>query len=500
VDPAYISATIARPAISIVNSSSWDDVSDSTSVRIPGSTNIVIDEAVSLYSLTIEAGSKLTIAPTGSLRLGKGGITGAAKDSLVLQAVTDATKASSETLGQTSALIFSPEYTGDMPKAKVEMYSVGYKDLSGATNTDHWQYVGVPIDKAGYAAKDAFPKSWVYSWNEASNGWVNNRSMLELQPFVGVATTQYRNADGWTMTFEGQLAENRGTKVVDLTHDGEGWNLIANSFAGPIDVTKLTTEDFGGATATIHIWDTRNQQYIELPVGSIKGLDDRQHVIPSMQAFFVQTSKATTLTLDYNRLVWGGEESNVPLKAKRNGQSASSLNGRMSISLTDGVSTDKLCLLESQEYAAAYENGYDAPKKFSEANVNAIYAIEDERALSVDATNSIAGTRLGLRTTGSGSYLMMFTRVEGSDDWYLLDKQTGAQMLIQEGADYEFEVESGAAVDDRFEIVGPAAAPGVATDVENSDVAEKAVKYLDNNILIIQREGTKYNSLGQKIQ
>lgn len=464
-------------------------------------TNIEISHEIAAKSLDIDEGATVTIAPTGGLTIGDGGITNATKENLILKAKLEDDGDGDR--GQTAYIRFSPDYEGEMPEATIELFSVGYKDVLGDSGDDYWQYVGVPVAVEGYAAKTAFPKSMVESWHEDQGKWVNDRKNLILKPFVGYATSQYRNAEGFKMTFNGPLVQNRGTVEIDLDytsgaeHNLKGWNMVANSFAAPIDITRLTVEDFNGADATIYLWDAREDSYIEIPVATLGSLPSSvQRVIPSMQAFFVHTDAATTLTLDYERLVWEGTQDNKPLKVQQKDVNES-LTGRMSITMIDAFGKDELYLLESDSYDKSYENGYDAPKKAVEGR-SAIYAIED-RELAVDATDDMRGTKIGIRAGEIDTCQLVFSHVESDHVLYFVDNLTGDKYLIEEGTAISLEFID-MEVEGRFEIVGSQDDHGVSTGVESAKSDKTVTKYIKDNTVYILKNGLKYNSLGQRVQ
>lgn len=453
-------------------------------------TNIEISHEIVAKSLDIDEGATVTIAPTGGLTIGDGGITNATKENLILKAKLEDDGEGER--GQTAYIRFSPDYEGEMPEATIELFSVGYK----RGNTTKWQYVGFPLEGAP-SALSMFPKNYMRSWNEESGTWVNNIRTMELQPFVGFATSQARVADGTNNVFEGKLLPNRGTYEVTLTHNGAGWNLVANSFAAPIDITKFRASDFGEADATIHIWDARNQNYISLAVATLESLPEEvQRVIPSMQAFFIKTSEETTLTLDYERLVWGGDHDNKPLKVQQKDVNES-LTGRMSITMIDAFGKDELYLLESDSYDKSYENGYDAPKKAVEGR-SAIYAIEN-RELAVDATDDMRGTKIGIRAGEIDTCQLVFSHVESDHVLYFVDNLTGDKYLIEEGKAISLEFID-MEVEGRFEIVGSQDDHGVSTGVESAKSDKTVTKYIKDNTVYILKNGLKYNSLGQRVQ
>ena len=74
---------------------------------------------------------------------------------------------------------------------------------------------------------------------------------------------------------------------------------------------------------------------------------------------------------------------------------------------------DNLYLLESEKYNTAFESGYDARKKMS-GSLN-VFAVEDDAQLAVDATNSIIGTRVGVRTGAETAYTFVFSHLQSEN-------------------------------------------------------------------------------------
>ena len=219
--------------------------------------DVVIGSQVEVYKLSITNGAVVTVGPDGGLTLGAGGIEGATTENLVLQA-----SQAGNNKGKTGYLRISPLYTGNMPEATVQLFSVAYLDYANRTgNSAKWQYVGSPLAATDIMAKTVYAKSWIYSWSESEDDWSNQRASLKFTPFVGYATTQKTNADGVLLTYKGQLVSNQGEVNIDLAYSGEGkgHNMVANSFAAPIDVTRFAVSDFVNAEATIYLFNTGSQ-------------------------------------------------------------------------------------------------------------------------------------------------------------------------------------------------------------------------------------------------
>ena len=488
--------------------------------------NVVIRQEVSVYSVTINEGDTLTIMPTGGLTVGAGGITVATTGKLILKAETEG-----ETKGQTGYLRISPYSTQPMPETTVELYTIGYYNMNVGNHQDvgTWQYVGSPIVNDGTLARNVFTKNMLYDWSEATGEWKNNLRRLVLQPFTGYATSQYKE-EGQLVTTHGQLVDN-GEVVLPLSYTESsatpGCNVFANSFTAPIDISKLEASDFSeGVDATIHLFNTGSKtdvathssespedvdvnaagQYLSIPVinaGVLHSEFGYPLLIPAMQGFYVNTDREGTLTLNYEKLVWNTNlttSPNTPLRApkKNTEENEQTISGALQVTLaTDGM-TDNLFLLEAEHYDASFENGYDARKKMSCA-FN-IFSVVDDEHLAVDATNSIIGTRVGVRTGDETAYTIVFGKVRSENEWALLDYETNQTIDINEGTEYTFFAEPNSMIEDRFQIVERENAPAITTDIENVENESKAHKFIKDGQLYILKNGILYNAMGAVVR
>lgn len=513
------------------NGDDWTEPKNWNIGRVPGEVHDVTIKAAAVVSteqtvrrMDITTGS-VTIAPQGGLTIGKGGISGATTDNLILKADADA---ESKTKGQTGYLRISPEYKGAMPQATVELFSIAYYNMkaSDRNNEATWQYVGSPM-VGGASARPTYPKSMLYDWSETTGKWTNNLRDLVLQPFTGYATSQYRNADGMLISNKGQLVANANV-VLDLTYTEKsatpGCNVFANSYAAPIDITLIDTTDFSdGVEATIHLFNTGSKvniqetketksidvkaagQYLSIPVKNAIVLATEfkyPSIIPSMQGFYVNTNKAGTLTLDYSKLVWNSNNPNKPLRVKANYSENAPITASLMLTLSTDSLMDNLFLLESEDYAPSYENGYDA-HKMMKGTLN-IFAVEGEDNLSVDATNSIKGTRIGVRTGEEMTYTLDFARVRTDRELLLFDNETNQIIDIYEGLEYTFNAEPDTIISDRFQILEREKEEPevieVTTAIKNAEKqGVKVNKFIKDNQLYILKNGVLYNAVGARV-
>jgi hypothetical protein len=303
--------------------------------------------------------------------------------------------------------------------------------------------------------------------------------------------------------------------------------MLANSFTAPIDITKFSTTDFENTEAAIYLFNTgsRNDianlesmdegskgeetfntpgQYIHIPVGKIGEMKSAFTQMPTsiapLQGFCVHATGANPkITMDYSKLVWGGdysENGNGPLRVAARDMSEYGQVRSLCVTLYGGGLADNLYMLESDENIPSYENGQDARKMMSGA-LN-IFSVTNEDELAVDATNSFIGTRVGVRTGEETMYTMFFSHLNSEKELALLDWETEQITEITENAEYTFFAEPNSMITDRFEIIewDGSNKPGIATGVENVENGTKVHKFIKDNQLFILKNGVLYNATG----
>ena len=508
------------------NDENWSRVpNENTIATIASNVNVTISTEVEVYSLIVEEAATVTVTPTGGLTIGAGGIIGAAKDNIKIQVST-----AGATKGESGYVRISPEYKGEMPEVTIETYTKGY--LNSSTGVVTWQYMGSPISGDTAASKVFGAKTFIYTWDESQGKWVNKKSKMKLEPFKGYAVSQSIEAGGKKITYDGQLVDVRDSVVIPLQYTesskAAGCNVIANSFAAPIDISRLTPADFSdGVEATVNLFNTGSQsdiencvragsvnvaaagQYLSIPVSSAKrmySLESYPIVIPPMQGFYVNTNKAGSLTLNYERLVWNADYEkygNQPLRSPKRAAQAEDeeedeLSGTLKVTLLTESGLDHMYLLESPTNMPEYENGYDA-KKIMSGDLN-VFAVEEEDQLAVDATNSIAGTKIGVRTGDETEYKMTFSKLNSEVGLSLRDKELGLEIAIYEGTEYIFYAEPNEVISERFEIVERFGAPNVTTGNDGVGAEVNAQKFIKDNSLYIYKDGVLFNALGERVR
>ncbi len=416
-----------------------------------------LNDNSSLKGIIIEADGKLIIAPTTVLKVES--IVNDNADNLVLQANENG----SATL----------RFLGDAPKATVELYSKAHSDnKNGNYSNPHWQYLGVSVDAQ---AKSEFGNGLLYEWVEATNAtscWNNVKD--SLYSWRGYCFTHFEATKYVT---SGTLINSDHTYTLTYTAGANnpdvGNNLMTNSYSAPIDLSKLTIDDFVNAEATVYIYNTgsygqwqQNEstgsfegtnagQFLTMPIKVAPTMD--YTVIPQMQAFFVvATAPNASFTVDYENDVYGSTEANKPMRAPRR----DAMLNMLEINVSNNQFADNVYLFEHESCSEEFDNGYDGTKWAGGSNVPMIYATTPTAYNAVNTEDSISGQVVGFRgVVGENAlYRMTFntSKLSGYETLYLYDSIADIYHDILSGAAYDFYAD-GNHDERRFHIVGSAA-------------------------------------------
>jgi hypothetical protein len=168
--------------------------------------------------------------------------------------------------------------------------------------------------------------------------------------------------------------------------------------------------------------------------------------------------------VNYATSVWGNPQGqNVAIKAPKREEETSTLSALLEITVTDGNATDRVMLIEDEEYSNEYDFGADAVK-YMNGSFN-LYANTTIGQLDMVATDNIENTELSFKAGNAVNYTISFNNVEG--DFVLIDHANNNQVAIVEGGIYTFAAQPNATAENRFAIVPAAKMP---TAIENTEV------------------------------
>ena len=409
----------------------------------------IIDYDAYTYQLTITNTGSVTIAPSGSLKVGAGGIIGANVSNLVLEA---------DTTGKTGVLRLYPGIPDEkLPDALVQIYTKAFWDRENKQKAV-WQYIGTPVRNPD-TNEHIFYQCWLYQYYQSLDKWKNAGNWGHMNPFQAYALTRDSKSSGPLTGFGGQL-NTLSIQNVDLTYIDKDHceNHLANSWTAPIYLKQFKPSDFQNVDPIIYCYTIEGKGLAkEIAVYTSDYTDN--DILPAMQGFFVKakTNENPQLLLDYERLVWKTETSkNAPLRApSRMNEEESDLSARICIQMTSAdMVIDRIYLLEKDDegFSPDYEVGYDAPKYFVDG-LPCIYTYETSGPhLAVSATDDVVGTYLAINTNASQNYTLTFSKVIG-EGLGLRDLVTNTIVPISEGMQYSFTAPANSSPMLRFVVV-----------------------------------------------
>ncbi len=430
--------------------------------------------------------------------------------------------------GQNGSLVFGS--VEDDLQATVEYYSLA-KDANVSGKKPVWQYIGIPITD-GPLAIDAYHAAWMCSWESEGNvssNWVWVENEDKIRPFKGYCITQ---AASKKYIHKGSLSKPE-TKDLPLyyfeSEDGDGFNMFANSWVAPIDITKMETEDFGGAAEpTIFIYNTgTREQYDEqytdplvtdgmqveagqfnaIPVKAASYLDGSLTKIPTMQGFFIQASKEGTMTLDYKKLCFNTETYSTTAETmrapKRTGEEPAEepvtekiVPEVMRIDVVSANWGDRLYILMHPEFSDAFDRGWDGSKQEGDADAPMLALERGNGLLAVAAVESADERYLAFRAGKDTEYTFRFNY--DGETIYLYDHLTGQATRILTGNTYSFKADDMTPIN-RFLITKNP--PKVPTDIPavDQEMTAQPQKYIDHGQLFILYHGRVYDMTGKRV-
>ncbi|MBR6168072.1 MAG: InlB B-repeat-containing protein [Paludibacteraceae bacterium] len=412
------------------------------------------------------------------------------------------------------------------------LYTKAIRDAFGWVN----QYVGTP--SANGSIYD-FYGSYLYVFSPTTGGWVQaNRQPSYVMPTFKAYNLMRNEPFAGTYSFYDPLVFPGITgddKLKVLTCDDEdeetsaednriGAYMFANSWTAPIDVKAMEESDFDGSEATIYIFNAGSPaqaedadvpsssavdpgQWVSIPVEAAPYLPENLTVIPSMQAFRINTTAAkASLTLDYKKHVYDPALNRAdgieikPLRAPKHNDARPNIM-RFFVEAPSGYK-DNMYLFEREDFMETFDNGWDGRKVFGVSNAPQIYGINGDLKTAINAISDLEGQQVGFKTgTADSEYTITFN-YEGDDTWYFNDTKEQEATLISNDAEYTFTTES----DENTARFYISATPiqKVATGVENvqgNDVeTNKVHKVLINDHIYIILDGKMYDATGKKIK
>ena len=451
-----------------------------------------------------EMTGKLTINPTGALIVGGEVRTAKApyfnKNDLMPTDTNNLVINTNST--NQAALIFNNDAADT--KATVNLYSLGRKE----GGVYQFQYFAVPMEYVDVNPAFAGSGIYTYVWHEAS-GWERRGYYTGLEAFEGVGITTKFDEASHNYTMKGTLAST-ADKEIALTAETNGQNIVGNSWTAPIQISKLEEDNGSLSNKTVYIYNTGNDetaddgygtkagQWIAIPFEAAEfGEWDGLKVIPAMQSFTIMVDGASTLTLDYDKVVRGAStDMNAKLRAPKREASHEGID-LIRIRVADSQTHTDLYLFEGESFSEEFDNGWEAKYMSCDGRSAKLYAETTIGQMAVVAQPEYEGTVLGFAPGKETEYTFTFSGP--NKEYYLNDLKEKKSTLISEDESYMFTFEEGDT--NRFYISKtPINAPSVATGTENTGDGVKARKVLVNDKLYIILNGRVYSAEGVMVK
>ncbi len=434
-----------------------------------GAGSVLLDENTATGGLTVEAGAALVV---------EGLVYGSTEENFVIKGEED----------KSGIVLFSPEtefVREDHPKATYRFKSKSFKDGS------KWVYqrFGMPSVDGNVTVKEAdgtpsTVRSFICTWDYATDDW---SSWAELDKTNGLVYTDavpfqcYQlgsdNIKDAPVTYD-FIVELMGNANAPLNFKA-GWNPYANSYTAPIDIKEFLTDVIANSgsdiLATIYLYkdlgnDTYTWQGINLSnVGKTYRVRENGAMVKKtydasiepMQAFIMKLSSGEDATTDINYLnnVYN-PAMGIDRPASAPARSRVSYN-EMQIGAYNDMYWDNISVMEGEQFSAAEDNGYDAPKYDHNKGLS-LYVINGEQHMERVATDNADGMFIGINAPVAGTYTLDFSGIVGMN-YSIMDMTNNTLVTIEEDGQFNFYAEAGQN-DYRFQLVAPARVP---TAVEN---------------------------------
>ena len=398
--------------------------------------------------------------------------------------------------------------TENKTHATVEFYARGVVDINH-WDLGTWQYMGVPFNDVT-DAQEHYYGAWMAQWIEDTSGDINaNWTWIAqydaLTPFAGYGLTQ-EAAKIYTNSGTLVPSSNQTLTLTASGSDYKGWNMFANSWMAPIRITQFNAADFGEAEQTIYLFNTGHNagdqssfsetstagQYLSIPIASASSMGTAYQYIAPMQGFYILTETATTVTLNYDRLVRNpaGHESDpisvLPSRAPRRIAEEETTMPRIVIDVTGSRFSDRLYIFENEEQTNGFDNGWDGYKFEGDDYAPQLMTRTDDLDLAVDVSPSFEGKRIAFRAGEDEEYTLHFSTTENG--LWIRDLITDYETEIAEENTYSFSA-SNTTSEERFEIIDRRQAEEVTTGFSevgeyDGDLIAQTVYTIDGRLVL----------------
>ena len=480
---------------------------------------IIIDQLSGSGKLNIDAGKALVVAEK---------VKKLSSTDFVDTEATDIVLGSTEDDGNGALLMGEND---GKTKATVKFYVKAGKNGSG-----QWinQFIGTPFNDENKVLDNYYgTQLYVYSptkegtYPSGNNNWWSRLEKTDgMTPFKGYNLLTTQAAGSVTLTMKGTLVAGADQEI-DLAYGSASRdsceNMLANSWLAPIHIDQFETKDFGGAEATIYIFNagTPEQysapgssysatdaagQYNVLPIASAPWVSPKITVIPSMQSFSVFTTAASqTMTLEYEKLVYNPAKTDagiVPNRVKKREGEVAPEVVKLHVSAVSGYAANAF-VLGREDFTDGFDNGWDGRYMEGDEEAPQLFSLSADGNMSVNCVPEIEGTVLSFKAGSLDKNYTFIFEYNDAEELYLKDLETDSCTLVQTGVSYDFKTDD-KKVHNRF-VLTRYNSPQWTTDLEPTPDPslkgrENGFKFVEDQKIYILYRGVLYDATGKRVE
>ena len=415
-------------------------------------------------------------------------------------------------------------YASGSPQATVEMYSPAWWNLNEIVNSKYnWQFMSIPVQSIANVTS-VFDGGYVRVHNEA--GWGAGLGDVPLKRWTQLpngATMQYDKCyeivqpSPRLYTFTGALFNgniNRSLsytpKILNVQGEYPGQHLIGNPYTAAIDITQI---QFGANmeetvyiynTGTFNSWGnnkassgTNPGQYVAIPknIATQTTPIGLQRQIPSMQAFLVKCTAASTIDITYSTSKLQNSE------RQRSPQETTLPWLRIELKGAN-KGNDMLWLFKKEGTSREFDNGWDGYKINGDIGMPRIFDSELISNYQINTLPDLNETKLGFRAgTGETEYTLNFENYnmdETYSELFLFDIKTNQLVDIRNKSEYNFTATNTTTTEERFKILTYRPVTTSSVDIK-ANVFHADSKLTFQNYSNNDTDFILYNMSGQQI-
>jgi len=314
----------------------------------------------------------------------------------------------------------------------------GKSTVERYTDMQKWHYISPPLSNATSNMITGQGQN-LYFYNETSQQWSSAGTGDPLIVMKGYNI--YLPWSDITEIFTGEI--NTGSKSIEVTANGNGWNLVGNPYPSAIDWDASSGWTKTNINDAIYIWNEDIENWATYIDGSSAN-GGSQYIAPGQGFWILATGTGTLGTTNDVRVI------NDQSFLKDNNRQ----DNKLKLKVSDNTYSDETVIRFNNSATNNFDGGYDALKKFTNTYVPQVFTLSSD---SVEMTINTfpAPTEditlpLHFIVDHSGSFTIT---AEGQENFsgiqaiYLEDTKENQIINLNDTPEYTFAYSSGEAPD-----------------------------------------------------